>query len=603
MENERKEVLISDLGAVCEPKQALSDYRELYKWAVVPYETAEIKGSALVSMRDGKPNEVSFDPALKGWYKIYIGLLGFVESEQVATNFRLSSMKAAMRVSPSPVLYAAHAVQEVYLISADMTGEKLFISKHLHGLAIDSMVAWVRFVPMSDEEVKAFVKDNGDQKNKRIYATNDMHGMHACYGFCEQDEWRCLVQDYAQSDVEWLSLENILLFDGQVTTGNPENFAFPRPADKLVELGLKKNFTFDMLRDLVEYGHNMGIKMCSSRRMGAWGMEFPYDEMYFISTFREAHPELRCIDRDGQPVEALSYIYPEVRKYVIGQFLDMARLGFDAVEMIFTRGVPYLLFEPEFVETFKKEYGEDPRYLAQDDERVMALRCRYMTQFVKELREALDKETGKNKTRIHARCHFSMYDAKFIGEDLETWAKEGLISAVISYPQRIREILGDSVWKEGDPTHIDLEKYTDYYRHSPKSVIFRKQDFEFMEPMPDSQGVLQGPATQAERVKEFMELENKYGVTVYLEIMPRHMSPEEYKRRALDLYKNGCGHISLWDTYGRVLNRREWTMMRRMGHIEELENYTSGEGELFRDIRLLTIAGDDVSRYVPAWGG
>jgi len=97
----------------------------------------------------------------------------------------------------------------------------------------------------------------------------------------------------------------------------------------------------EMLKALVDYGHSQVLKMCSSRRMGSWDKEFPHDQMLFVTKFVKEHPEFRCVDRDGTVLTAMSYAFPEVQDYVIEQFLEMAKLGFDAVEPIYTRGVPY----------------------------------------------------------------------------------------------------------------------------------------------------------------------------------------------------------------------------------------------------------------------
>ena len=56
---------------------------------------------------------------------------------------------------------------------------------------------------------------------------------------------------------------------------------------------IKKYYTKEMLADLMRYGHEQGLKMCVSMRMGAWGMEFPYDQIYFECRFTNSHPELR----------------------------------------------------------------------------------------------------------------------------------------------------------------------------------------------------------------------------------------------------------------------------------------------------------------------
>jgi len=114
---------------------------------------------------------------------------------------------------------------------------------------------------------------------------------------------------------------------------------------------------------------------------------------------------------------------------------------------------------------------------------------------------------------------------------------------------------------------------------------------------------LQGPKDQAERVGQFMALEKLYGVKVYIDIMPRWMPATEYRDRAMELYNAGCNGISLWDTYGRVPVRAEWSMLRRLGHKDELASYGSGEGEFYSRHRIVNIGGKDVSRYLPIWGG
>ena len=44
-------------------------------------------------------------------------------------------------------------------------------------------------------------------------------------------------------------------------------------------------------------------------------------------------------------------------------------------------------------------------------------------------------------------------------------------------------------------------------------------------------------------------------------------------------------------------------MVRRLGHKDELPGYESGEGELYSIHRILKIGGQDISRYLPCWGG
>ena len=604
--SERKEVIFSDLGNICTPACNISDFKEIYKWNRIPYETAHVKGTLLVSTGCGRPEPVSFDPGLTGWYRLFVAVATYgawLEGGDYV-GVRLSDDEAVMHISVSnPPRYAYHSVEESYWRAADMTGQRVEISKHQAGADNASIIAWVRAVPMSDDEVAAFQAEQERTDTKRIYATNDMHGMFCMYGLREPEQWKTVVQEYIQSDVEWFSMENVTIFDGEVSTGNRENFIFLNKSDRDVQYNLKRYTTPEMWKTVVDYGRKLGLKMCISMRMGAWGIEFPDDQKYFVNSFKEAHPELRCMDRDGTYVDAMSYVYPETRAYIIREFVKMAGTGCDAVEMIYSRGVPYVLFEKPFCDRFEEKYGEDPRPLPLDDPRVTDLRCEIMTEFVRELRAALDEV--RPGIGLHARCQYSLYDARHVAVDVGEWAREGLITAIISYPQRIREQLDldADIWADEAKTKLDIEKYTKYYRERFDPVIFRRQDFNFMEPMIDSKGVPQGPASQEERIAEFMAIEKKYGVPVYFEIMPREMSTDVYRDRALELYRGGAEHISMWDTYGRVRRKAEWSMMRRLGHKDELASYDSGEGEYYETIRILRIGDQDVSRYKPAWGG
>ena len=51
-------------------------------------------------------------------------------------------------------------------------------------------------------------------------------------------------------------------------------------------------------------------------RPGAWKGALSLEEV-FDSRFYEAHPEWRCVDRDGTPTMYMSYAVPEVRAHVI----------------------------------------------------------------------------------------------------------------------------------------------------------------------------------------------------------------------------------------------------------------------------------------------
>ena len=85
--------------------------------------------------------------------------------------------------------------------------------------------------------------------------------------------------------------------------------------------------------------------MSVSIRMGAWGLTYPFDQYYFDCDFMQENPEWRTYDRNGDEIAAMSYAYPEVRKFMVDELVNMARSGCDAVTLIWHRGIPYVLFE------------------------------------------------------------------------------------------------------------------------------------------------------------------------------------------------------------------------------------------------------------------
>ena len=59
----------------------------------------------------------------------------------------------------------------------------------------------------------------------------------------------------------------------------------------------------------------------------------------------------------------------------------------------------------------------------------------------------------------------------------------------------------------------------------------------------------------------------------------------------------------MWDTYNRVPVRSQWSMAGRLGHKDELKDFDTGEGVLFSHHRYLKVGGQNMSMYLPIWGG
>ena len=485
---------------------------------------------------------------------------------------------------------------------ADMTGEKITLSRSFMNRDANTALAAIRFVPMTDEEIAKWKYEDTRTDTKSFYATDDMHNRMVGRNMENIDDWYSVVTQLRHSDAEWISVEEIRgLMSGKIEE-DPDEHQYFRMVDRLGQKQISKIDFDEVLKRIADKAREIGLKSSVSFRMGAWGMEFPYDQTYFDCPFLLDHPEWWCKERNGEAVNAMSYAYPEVRKFVIDILVNAARSGCDAVTLISHRGIPYVLFEQPVCEKFFELYGEYPNELPMDDPRVNKVHCDIMTGFFRELRAALDENFPDRHVDIHLRSLFSLADSKYIGLDIEELAREGLVNAVISYPSRFYEIITDSMRKDTDPTRIDLDKFTAAIRTN-EATMFHRDDFDFMPPYENSRGELCGPESQAARIAEWNDLCDRYGIKVYLDIMPRRMPNAEFKQRVMDLYALGARNISLWDTFCRYPWIPMWNLVRQFGHKDELANIDDNGGEIYRFHRSIKYANGNINRFKPSWGG
>ena len=379
---------------------------------------------------------------------------------------------------------------------------------------------------------------------------------------------------------------------------------FDRVGDGYVQVQKDKFNYGDVLERLVSLGHDKGYKMSVSLRMGSWGMGFPDDQCYFDSDFVISHPELHCVDRNGDVFSALSYAFPEVQKIVTDQIVESAKTGCDAITLISHRGIPYVQYEKPVADRFFELYGEYPYELPLDDPRLNEIHCDFMTEYIRGVRTALDDAYGKDKVKLHLRTMYSLLDSKYIGLDIECLAKEGLIDTVVVYPQRHYEIYGGDIWQDGKEYKIDIDKYTKYvseFGRQTNSHLDHDVFYPFLGPYTNYRGEICGPKTEAERISEWNTIEEKYGVKVYIELMPRIMSNEAFRDWALDLYSLGVKRFGVWDSYMRTWSNAMWKTLSKIGHREELVN--ADVKEHFKLYRISKLGNYHIGRYSPTWGG
>ena len=593
-------IIFSNLAEICEPQSAISETPVVDKWLSVTYETANISGTMLAAYETVSPQTVTLSPKLTGWYKIYVSMM---DNPANRVYLKLTNDEAQSTIIPSTesfnwTMMKWDRFQECFWKCADMTNQNIEISRRTGMGLVGCYLGWLRFVPMTEEEVEIWKNDEARTDTKRLFVTSDMYSVIGMYNPTNFDEWNTLVENMKHSDVEIFAIDEDIVADGLEDRIHPENYAYLGEMRKVLNKVMFKK-TKAVYDNLIETGHRAGMKMYLSKRMGAKvGPSFPYNGEYVDLEFGQENPHLYCKNRDGVMVDALSYAYPEVQEHMLETFRKMAKLDCDGVNLVFTRGVPYVLFEEPVCERFKKSYPDvNPCELPLADERIQGLHCEIITEFMRRLREALDDECekmGRRPMKIHAYVGSSLAKNRFLGLDVEQWAKEKLIDSFSAYPLEFTEKL-EGLMQEDNPELIDLEKYTRASRENFHKVFHRDVEYSFTE---DAFMYTIKP----HEVTEYVEMANKYGIKVYFDILDRLKPSELYIREAKTLIEAGAENFSLWDVDARAETKAQWETASRLGHVDDIRN-GAFKHETATLYRIFNIGGKNIGIYNPTWMG
>jgi uncharacterized lipoprotein YddW (UPF0748 family) len=238
----------------------------------------------------------------------------------------------------------------------------------------------------------------------------------------------------------------------------------------------------------------------------------------------------------------------------------MAEFPIDGICLLYNRRPPLVEYEPPLVDGFKAEYGEDPRQIDEDDPRWLKYRARILTQFMREVRAAMNEagiKQGRGKRlEVSAIVMGSLGENLFHAMDLKAWVDEGLIDTIMPYS-----------------SFHDLESMSEAW-NDPSDIA------------------------------PFVSITKGTACKIAPNIMPRQLSPEAIRRRAAALYEAGVDHLFLWDAdvlQPRSNSAGSWNVFKRLGHREEIAAWQeAGEPGLDTPITGIRNLGDwDMSYRTP----
>ena len=523
-------------------------------------------GTFLVATDGNRGPEIAYSPDRPGWHRISVGIYRKPFEESKAVDVRLSRDTAftTLEGGEGSKDHQETWLDEVYWKTADLTGQKIHLRQIIYPRIRQAWVAFIKLVPLSEDEVKEYEVDRRNPEHKRLF-------IHTDPGIFNQDgstdTLLSILDPLRHGDVARVYWEtgfgDQVFYNssiGRYPTGEPgERSSEPylaREWDKHKEetwQAYRKN-GIDPLAVVVDYSQQHDIEVHAAYRVGGFLFPAPHFQDNGDSFF-ERHPELRCVDREGNPLPRISYAFPETRKYVLSLLREMAtKFAIDGVALLYNRRPPLLAYEAPTVKGFQAKYGEDPRELDPLDERWLSFRSTFLTQFMRELRDVLDeveREQGRSRLAVTAVV-CGPGENMFHGMDLKTWIGEGLVDTLIPYSSSVRLNSFVPAWDD------------------PKDV------------------------------EHFVSLVKDTDCELALNMMPRALTSHEFYDLAYRLYQSGVERFFFWDGLGRTGGVGRWRKAPRLGHRREVEEwFKQGKPSLRPASRLWKVDGWDLRMETP----
>lgn len=555
-----KAIYISNMDA-CQPSAALSQTLVKYHWQSIPYEAENVSGVMLYAGPEAQVPPVTLPVNLSGWHAVFVGLYSnWCEPAEAKLKLRLTDDPAYTSLeregSGPNNSVDPYSLDERFWKFSDLTGQNVEFAQEVANDPLPAFVAYIKLVPLTEVQVDLVKNDRSNLDHKRLIFMNDSFSDYRTMPDHDprQTIWDWL-EPYRDTDFKTLfwcigSGGDVLTYPSKIGDQiGADVTEFPRAVDRQVAESMHyfAGRGIDTVRTVVDYCHSMDVQVYASQRMEAFQCSPPY-ENFFTGSFYKTHPEWRCRDKDGREIARMSYAYEGVQKILIDIFKELANnYDIDGINPIFNRGAPFLLYEQPLVDGFKARTGLDPTSLEEDDERYLTYRADVMTEFMRTLRRCMDSAGQRRGHDIQISAHVltdEETNRKF-ALDVATWVREGLIDNLVSYPFH----------------NDDQETDVDY----------------------------------------FVGLTKETSVTYSPDILPRRMSPEEYRQRAIKYYAAGADGLCFWDTNGRDRFKREWSMISRLGHKNELQHLDDGQGEYFQTFKMLSVGGYVLDKYPPHW--
>ncbi len=535
-----EQILISNLNEIVKNTDALVQVQEKDKWMYMEYTAKDIHGNMLVSSFFDHPEDLVLAPNVKGWCKVFVAFVKMGGSFNLKLTGDADFTKFDAPTMTVPAQWQANEfVPEFFWRAVDMTDKEIVLQK-IDGV---SDLCWLRFIPMTDDEVKEYLAYNAPAKKNT----------HAHFGNASANATTRALRTLENTDVSIATLDVPLFFD---EAAKKDAFAAYKAQTAMVQ--------------------SYGVKLYAGYKLSLASAK-----MFFSpnagNAFVEAHPECAIVTRDGRALSIASYAYPVVQDFMIGQIKEAVSCGFDGVSLYVNRGM-MVAFEQPVLDAVSAKYGVDARTLTMDDERLNGVWCEIMTAFVKRLRAELDEAAGKH-IAINLISDYAPATAKRVGIDIETLAADKVIDSVCQDLMEFTEVLDGCLKEDGT---VDLDAY--------KEMLKTKA--------PVSRNAGENLDKIKAGIPDYLALAEKYGVDFYAFMCTVRSRAAQYFDWMNALKELGVTKFTTMNFSGRIGDIPRRHLLSKLGH--DTIDTTLCEVTAYH---TMSLNDSDMSTYVPNWRG
>jgi hypothetical protein len=445
-------VYVTDMSR-CRPEAALSPQVKKDGWQLIPYETVPPgpkSGTMIGAASFVDAPDVTLQLGVAGWHAVYVGFWNPHHAYDGGTTVKvkLSDDPCFTRISepePGLVEYNATYIKEAMFKTADLTGCSLQFGKPHGPFAQKAYIAYVKLVPIFAQQVADVQVDRARKDTRVLQAAIDGISYFWANEYQTREHIMELIEPYRYSDVGkviWaVNYGDRTNYPTKVGRFCAEQPAVPIASatnhhiagEKVAIAGLTSLAEKGIIPVAVaaQHAHAMGLEFDIMFRLAIVGSIPP---MRGTKGVADTHPQFRQVMRDGTPVEKASYAFPEVRNLMVSIIREAAEtFDVDGANLCFTRGPSFTSYEQPVLDDFRKEYNEDGRKVGLDDARMRTIHCRYLNEFVRDVRKTLD-EVGKKKGKRLELSAWTWTDANRnldSGMDVEHWIGQGWLDSVL----------------------------------------------------------------------------------------------------------------------------------------------------------------------------